>query len=175
VEGRPDEGTRVEDRGLEDEVVDPATYTVGDRHQYSATVGARVGAVLTAAEKAGEQIVALAREEAADVVRQAQSEAEGQLRRRREEAEAEARHTVDGARAEAARITREAEERAREIEDAARDRQRRLDEDTRLLRERVDWAREGLETITDRLHDVLSTRPAPPEPERAPEASEAES
>ncbi|TMJ95962.1 MAG: ATP synthase F0 subunit B [Actinobacteria bacterium] len=135
---------------------DPAGDGADDapRRQYSG-VGARVTAVLTAAEKAAEQMLTLAREEADELRRQAHSEAEALVERRRFEAEEEARQRLAQADVEADGIRARAEAEGREVEAKARMRQERFLEETRLLADRVEWARGGLGEITARLTEVL--------------------
>ena len=124
------------------------------RRQYSG-VGARVTAVLTAAEKASEQMLTLAREESDEIRRQAHNEAEALVERRRFEGEEEARQRLAQADVEADGIRARAEAEAREVEAKARMRQERFHEETRLLNDRVQWARSGLRDITARLGEVL--------------------
>jgi cell division septum initiation protein DivIVA len=133
---------------------DPSTYTIGDQHQYSASVGARVGAVLTTAERAAEEIVRLARDEAQDLLRQAEADSEARMRRRVQEAEEEARTILDVARAEAEQMRRDAERETAELERSSEARRSRLGEETRLLRERIEWAREGLGDLLTRLDEL---------------------
>ena len=139
---------------ISDEATTVSPKHIGDRHQYSASVGARVGAVLTTAEKAAEEIVRLARDEARDLLRQAESDAEAMMRRRKQEAEEEAQRITDAARSDAEEIRRAAEEDAADTERTSRRRWNRVEEETRLLRERVEWARQGLSEIVGRLESV---------------------
>jgi vacuolar-type H+-ATPase subunit H len=117
-------------------------------------IGPRVTAVFTAAEKAAQHIVDMAREEAEDVRRRAQVEAETLLSQRRYEAEEEAQRLLAEARGQADSIRTAAEEEARQIEAAARRRELRIREETRLLEERVEWARDGLRDVGERLREA---------------------
>lgn len=137
-------------------------------------IGPRVTAVFTAAEKAAQHIVTMAREEAEDVRRRAEAEADSLLSQRRYQAEEEAARLLAETRAQADQIRAAAEEEARQIEEAARRRELRIREETRLLEERVDWARDGLREVADRLQSAEAhfTVPAgasarPDEPEQA--------
>ena len=117
-------------------------------------IGPRVTAVFTAAERAAQHIVDMAREEAEDVRRRAETEAETQITERRYRAEEEAARMVAEARAQAEQIRASAEEEARQIHESARRREVRTREETRLLEERVEWAREGLRDVADRLREA---------------------
>ncbi|HEY7003965.1 MAG TPA: hypothetical protein VH281_06760 [Gaiellaceae bacterium] len=118
-------------------------------------IGARVTAVFTAAEKAGQHIVTLAREEADDVRRQAGAEAEAYLREQRLEADKEVETIFAEARKKADMIEAEARARARQVEDDARVRKERLREEARLIEERIAWAKEGLVEVNERLEQVF--------------------
>lgn len=128
-------------------------------------VGARVTAVFTAAEKAAQHIVILAREEADDIRRQARAEAETLLRERRHEAEREAQDALASARAEGDAILEGARAAARQIEDEARVRENRLREEARLTQERLEWAKEGLREVATRLDVVFPDQISPSEAE----------
>jgi hypothetical protein len=117
-------------------------------------IGPRVTAVFTAAERAAQHIVEMAREEAEDVRRRAEAEAETHVTQRRYQAEEEAARLVAEARAQADQIRAAAEEAARQTEESARRRSVRIREETRLLEERVEWAREGLRDVADRLREA---------------------
>jgi hypothetical protein len=135
----------------------------------SAGIGTRVSAVFTAAEKAANDVLNLAREQSDDIRRKAEAEAETHLSQRRSDAQADAMRVLAEAEAEAHRIRQTARDNAREIEDAARRREQRVREETDLLLDRVDWAREGIDDVISRLEDVRGRRiPTPPAP--APEA-----
>lgn len=148
-------------------------------------IGPRVTAVFTAAERAAQHIVDMAREEAEDVRRRAEAEAETQVTQRRYQAEEEAARMVAEARAQAEQIRAAAEEEARQIHESARRREVRVREETKLLEERVEWAREGLRDVADRLREAealvkiqseeppsrRSTPPAPPSRNVAPAAA----
>ena len=117
-------------------------------------IGPRVTAVFTAAEKAAQHIVEMAREEAEDVRRRAEAEAETHVTQRRFQAEEEAVRLVAEARAQADQIRSAAEETARQMEESARRRVVRIREETKLMEERVEWAREGLRDVADRLREA---------------------
>lgn len=121
----------------------------------SRNIGPRVGAVFTAAEKAAQHIMAIAREEADDLRRQAQAEAESYLEERRKAADEEAQKVLVEAEAEAHAIRHAARESARRIEEDARKEADRAREEIDLLRERADWAREGLREAVSRLEVEL--------------------
>jgi hypothetical protein len=133
-------------------------------------IGPRVTAVFTAAERAAQHIVNMAREEAEDVRRRAEAEAETHLTQRRYQAEEEAARLVAEARVHADQIRSAAEEEARQIQESARRREVRIREETRLLEERVEWASEGLRDVADRLREAeaLVTIPSPEPPRAAP-------
>jgi hypothetical protein len=135
-------------------------------------IGPRVTAVFTAAEKAAQHIVEMAREEAEDVRRRAEAEAETYLTQRRFQAEEEAARLVAEARAQADQIRSAAEETARQMEESARRRVVRIREETKLMEERVEWAREGLRDVADRLREaealVTIQTSEPPRPSAPP-------
>jgi hypothetical protein len=118
-------------------------------------IGARVTAVFTAAEKAGQHIVSLSREEAEDIKREARAEAEAYLRERKLEADIEVEKIFAEARSKAEVIEAEARTRAQQVEDDARVRKDRLREEARLIEERVAWAKEGLVEVSDRIEQVF--------------------
>jgi hypothetical protein len=118
-------------------------------------IGARVTAVFTAAEKAGQHIVTLAREEADDIRREARAEAEAYLREQRLEADKEVQKIFADARKKADVIEAEARSRAQQVEDDARVRKDRLREEARLIEERIAWAKEGLVEVDERLQEVF--------------------
>ncbi len=130
----------------------------------SAGIGTRVSAVFTAAEKAANDMLQLAREQADDIRRKAEAEAETHVSQRRSDAQDESMRIIAEAEAEAHRIRKAARDAAREIEEAARRREQRVREETDLLLDRVEWAREGIEDVVKRLEDVRATRriPTPP-------------
>lgn len=136
-------------------------------------MGARVSAVFTAAEKAAEHIISLAREEADDVRRRAQAEVETYRQECRNTAEQEAQRVIQVAHERGDEIEREARATAEESEKATRERRNRVLEETHLLEERVEWAREGLREVLNRLEQVAPRGAAEldsaPEPE--PESS----
>jgi hypothetical protein len=117
-------------------------------------VGARVSAVFTAAEKAAEHILSLAREEADDVRRRAQAEMETYRQESRNTAEQEAQRVIEAGHARAEELEREARMATEEIEKGMRERRNRLLEEMHLLEERVEWAREGLLEVINRLEEV---------------------
>jgi hypothetical protein len=133
-------------------------------------IGPRVTAVFTAAERAAQHIVDMAREEANDVRRRAEAEAETHLTQRRYQAEGEAARLVAEARVQAEQIRSAAEEEARQIQESARRRELRIREETRLLEERVEWATEGLRDVAARLREAeaLVTIPTSEQPPAAP-------
>jgi hypothetical protein len=126
-------------------------------------VGARVTAVFTAAEKAAEHIMSLAREEADDVRRRAHAEIDTYRQECRNTAEQEAQRIIQAAHDSAGLIERDARAASEELERAARERRNRLLEETHLIEERVEWAREGLREVVGRLEQVAS--PDEPDPE----------
>ena len=117
--------------------------------------GARVTAVFTAAEKAGQHIVALAREEAEDILRQAKAEAEAYRREQMLTADKEVEQIYAEARRKANAIEEDARIAARQVGDDARVRKERLREETRLIEERIQWAKEGLVEVEDRIQQVF--------------------
>jgi cell division septum initiation protein DivIVA len=126
-------------------------------------IGARVTAVFTAAEKAGQHIVTLAREEANDILREARVEAEAYLKQQRLEADREVERILADARRRGEAIEDAARNGSRQVEDDARVRKERLREETRLIEERIGWAKEGLREVSDRIAEVfLEEQPAPP-------------
>jgi F0F1-type ATP synthase membrane subunit b/b' len=131
-------------------------------------IGARVTAVFTAAEKAGQHIIALAREEAEDIRREAHAEAEAYLREQRLKADQEVERMFAEARRKAESIEEEARKAARQVEDDARVRKDRLREESRLIEERIDWAKEGLGEVKDRLGQAfLDNDPVAPPPDES--------
>lgn len=118
-------------------------------------IGARVTAVFTAAEKAGQHIVTLAREEAEDIRREARAEAEAYLREHKLQADKEVEQIFAEARRKADAIEEEARIASRQVEDDARVRKERLREEARLIEERITWAKEGLAEVNDRLEQVF--------------------
>jgi cell division septum initiation protein DivIVA len=118
-------------------------------------IGARVTAVFTAAEKAGQHIVTLAREEAEDIRREARAEAEAYLREQRLDADKEVEKIFAEARKKAEAIESQARAAAMQVEDDARVRKERLREEARLIEERIGWAKEGLAEVHDRLEQVF--------------------
>jgi hypothetical protein len=120
-----------------------------------AGIGARVTAVFTAAEKAGQHIVSLSREEAEDIKREARAEAEAYLRERKLEADVEVQKIFADARSKADVIEAEARTRAQQVEDDARVRKERLREEARLIEERIAWAKEALAEAGDRIEQVF--------------------
>ena len=118
-------------------------------------IGARVTAVFTAAEKAGQHIVTLAREEAEDIRREARAEADAYLREQKLQADKEVEQIFADARRKAESIEEDARIAARQVEDDARVRKDRLREEARLIEERITWAKEGLTEVNDRLEQVF--------------------
>jgi vacuolar-type H+-ATPase subunit H len=133
----------------------------------SAEISARVSAVFTAAEKAAQHMLTMAREEADDIRRRAHADAEALRAQFRVEAEREASVLLDQARQEAAAIKEEARETAGRVQAEADARKLRLREEVRLIGERIDWAHDGLREVSARLDGLF------PE-ERAAFAAEAD-
>lgn len=118
-------------------------------------IGARVTAVFTAAEKAGQHIVSLSREEAEDIRREARAEAEAYLREQKLRADKEVEQIFADARRRAEAIEEDARLAARQVEDDARVRKERLREEARLIEERIGWAKEGLVEAKDRIEQAF--------------------
>ena len=114
-------------------------------------IGERVNAVFTAAEKAAQHIVSMAREEAEDIRRQTRAEADALAKQLRLEADREVERILVEAREHGEALVEEGRARARKVEDDARIRKDRLREEIRLLEERISWAQEGLREVTLRL------------------------
>jgi hypothetical protein len=152
-----EEGRRDEALGAEEavEVSASAEAEQPEASEDDSGIGARVTAVFTAAEKAGQHIVSLAREEADDIKREATAEAEAYLRERRLEADVEVEKIFADARSKADVIEGEARSRAQQVEDDARVRKERLREEARLIEERIAWAKEGLGEVSDRIEQVF--------------------
>ena len=158
AKGAPPE-TAVEDAG--EERLEASELEAADDDQ---GIGARVTAVFTAAEKAGQHIVSLAREEAEDIRREARAEAEAYLREQKLQADKEVEQIFADARRKADAIAEDARLAARQVEDDARVRKERLREEARLIEERVTWAKEGLSEVNERLEQVfLENEPLEPE------------
>ena len=134
-------------------------------------VGARVTAVFTAAEKAAEHIMSLAREEADDIRRRAHAEIDTYRQECRNTAEQEAQRIIQAGHDRAGQIDRDTRAAADELERSARERRNRLLEETHLIEERVEWAREGLREVVSRLEQVASHDATESEPEPATESS----
>jgi cell division septum initiation protein DivIVA len=114
-------------------------------------IGERVNAVFTAAEKAAQHMVAMAREEGDDIRRQARAEADALAKQLRLEADREVERILADAREQGEAVIEEGRVAARRVEDDARIRRERLREEIRLLEERIAWAHEGLREVTLRL------------------------
>jgi vacuolar-type H+-ATPase subunit H len=127
----------------------------GDDSSSSAEISARVSAVFTAAEKAAQHMLTMAREEADDVRRKAHSDGEALRAQLRLEAEQEVRHLIDQARQEADAIKEEAREAASRVQVEAEARKLRLREEVRLIGERIDWAHDGLREVAARLDGLF--------------------
>ena len=132
-------------------------------------VGARVTAVFTAAEKAAEHIMSLAREEADDVRRRVHAEIDTYRQECRNTAEQEAQKIIQAAHDRAGQIERDARAAADELERVARERRNRLLEETHLVEERVEWAREGLREVVSRLEQVATSDVSKPEGSTEPD------
>lgn len=134
-------------------------------------VGTRVTAVFTAAEKAAEHIMSLAREEADDVRRRVHAELDTYRQECRNTAEQEAQRIIQASHDRAGQIERDARAAADELERAARERRNRLLEETHLVEERVEWAREGLREVMSRLEQVATPDATDLEAAAEPESS----
>jgi len=121
----------------------------------SAEISARVSAVFTAAEKAAQHMLTMAREEADDIRRRAHSDGEALRAQSRVEAEREASVLIEQARQEAAAIKEEAHEAAGRVQVEADARKLRLREEVRLIGERIDWAHDGLREVSARLDGLF--------------------
>jgi hypothetical protein len=146
------------------ETVEETRVEVADQGEASdddSGIGARVTAVFTAAEKAGQHIVSLAREEAEDIRREAHAEAEAYLREQKLAADKEVEGIFVEARRRAQAIEDDARAAARQVEDDARIRKERLREEARLIEERIDWAKEGLGEVRERLEQGFLENEAP--------------
>ena len=148
----PPEVVEDEVAGVEEVEAPPAPEAESSE---DAGIGARVTAVFTAAEKAGQHIVTLAREEADDIIRQARAEAEAYNREQKLNVDQEIEGVFAEARRKAEAIEGEARVAARQVEDDARVRKERLREEARLIQERIDWAKEGLSEVNERLEQVF--------------------
>jgi hypothetical protein len=120
-----------------------------------AEISARVSAVFTAAEKAAQHVLTMAREEADDIRRRAHTDAEATRTHLRAEAEQEAARLVEQARVDAETIKAESRESAGRIDAEADARKLRLREEVRLLGERIDWAHDGLREVAARLDGLF--------------------
>jgi hypothetical protein len=120
-----------------------------------AEISARVSAVFTAAEKAAQHVLTMAREEADDIRRRAHADVEAMRTQLRAEAAQEAARLVDQARVEAEAIRAEAREAAGRVDAESDARKLRLREEVRLLGERIDWAHDGLREVAARLDGLF--------------------
>jgi hypothetical protein len=127
----------------------------GDDASSSAEISARVSAVFTAAEKAAQHMLTMAREEADDIRRRAHSDGEAHRAQLRVEAEREATVLIEQAREEAAAIKEEARDAASRVQVEADARKLRLREEVRLIGERIDWAHDGLREVSARLDGLF--------------------
>ena len=143
------------DEGVEEEQEVEAPTAEVETSDDDQGIGARVTAVFTAAEKAGQHIVTLAREEAEDIRRQARAEAEAYQREQKLQADKEVQQIFSDARRKADAIEEEARIASRQVEDDARVRKERLREEARLIEERIAWAKEGLVEVNDRIEQVF--------------------
>jgi hypothetical protein len=146
-----------------EETAAPAELTNGTDDK---GIGARVASVFTAAEKAAEHIMALAREEADDLRRRTQVEVDTYRQECRNAAEQEAQRIIAEAHTRADELQRQARSAGAEIERVARERRARIVEEMHLIEERVSWAREGLGDVLARLEQVATPEVAadPEEP-----------
>jgi hypothetical protein len=135
------------------EEVTPFAPPVDDASS-SAEISARVSAVFTAAEKAAQHMLTMAREEADDIRRRAYSDGEALRTQLRVEAEREASGLIDQAREEAAAIQEERKAAGR-VQVEADARKLRLREEIRLIGERIDWAHDGLREVSARLDGLF--------------------
>jgi hypothetical protein len=127
----------------------------GEDPSAGAEISARVSAVFTAAEKAAQHMLTMAREEADDIRRRAHSDGDATRTQLRVEAEQEAARLLDQARAEAEAIRADAREAANRVDAEADARKLRLREEVRLLGERIDWAHDGLREVAARLDGLF--------------------
>jgi hypothetical protein len=127
----------------------------GEDGTASAEISARVSAVFTAAEKAAQHMLTMAREEADDIRRRAHSDGEAIRTQLRVDAEQEAARLIDHVRAEAEAIRDDAREAAGRVEAEADARKLRLREEVRLMGERIDWAHDGLREVAARLEGLF--------------------
>jgi hypothetical protein len=127
----------------------------GEDGSAGAEISARVSAVFTAAEKAAQHMLTMAREEADDIRRRAHSDADAVRTQLRVDAEQEAVRLVEQARAEAEAIRTEGREAAGRVAAEADARKLRLREEVRLLGERIDWAHDGLREVAARLDGLF--------------------
>jgi hypothetical protein len=127
----------------------------GEDGSASAEISARVSAVFTAAEKAAQHMLTMAREEADDIRRKAHSDGDALRAQLRVEGEQEAARLVEQVRAEAESIKQEARDAARRVEAEADARKLRLREEIRLIGERIDWAHDGLREVAARLDGLF--------------------
>ena len=133
-----------------------ALTTVDETQSDDNGIGARVNAVFTAAEKAAQHMLEMAREEGDDIRRQARAEADAMGKQLRLEAERGVERILDDARIQGEAIKAAARAEADKIEDDARIRKARLREEMRLIEERISWAHQGLDEVTARLSEGLS-------------------
>jgi hypothetical protein len=150
----PPEAAVYEGAEEEEQVEGPGSREV-ETSEDDQGIGARVTAVFTAAEKAGQHIVSLAREEAEDIRRQARAEVDAYLREQKVQADKDLEQIFSDARRKAEAIEDGARAAARQVEDDARVRKERLREEARLIEERIHWAKEGLLEVDERLQEVF--------------------
>ena len=134
-------------------------------------IGPRVSAVFTAAERAADQIVAMAREEVEDIRRAAEAEASTMIAQKREASEQEARAVLAAAHAEAEAIRSDALRAAAELQENARRREHAIEERVRYMAERADWARHSLIEALSHVEEFIARPPAEwPQPPPASES-----
>ena len=158
-EAAVEEGVEAEEQPVETHADAEASVPEVEASEDDQGIGARVTAVFTAAEKAGQHIVSLAREEAEDILRQAKAEAEAYRREQRLDADKEVEQIFVDARRKAEVIEEGARVAARQVEDDARVRKERLREEARLIEERIQWAKEGLVEVDERIQQVFLDEP----------------
>ena len=87
-------------------------------------------------------------------------ELEAYLREQKLQADKEVEQIYSDARRKADAIEQGARASARQVEDDARVRKERLREEARLIEERIQWAKDGLAEVDERLQQVFLDEPA---------------
>ena len=143
----------------------------GECDDPNAGIGPRVSAVFTAAERAADHIVQMARAEVEDIRRQAESEAQTMRQQQREEAEQEARSIIASAQAEAEAIRADALRDTAEVEESARRREQAILDRIRYMSDRAEWARHSLTDALSHVEEFIARAPSEwPEPPPIPAA-----